>query len=158
MCTGRILPDAIPKSTNSIWQTSITPPLIEDSLVASDWAVVFRSTRWQDSHRDPDPRHDHVRSIISMAPNLKFSHLSCDISSSTSSTHLCNDVKSVLWWWCFPKFIQIFLILCIDFLFNVWLLHFFREFSINQRRSLWKKNWDTLCTFLEEQKNINLAS
>ena len=158
MCTRRILPDAIPKSTNSIWQTSITPPLIEDSLFASDWAVVFRTTRWQDSHRDPDPRHDHVRSIISVAPNLKFSHLSCDISSSTSSTHLCNDVKSVLWCYVFQNSYR-FLILCIDFFVQcVWLLHFFREFSINQRRSLWKKNWDTLCTFLEEQKNINLAS
>ena len=108
MCTRRILPDAIPKSTNSIWQTSITPPLIEDSLFASDWAVVFRTTRWQDSHRDPDPRHDHVRSIISVAPNLKFSHLSCDISSSTSSTHLCNDVKSVLWCYVFQNSYRFF--------------------------------------------------
>ena len=153
MCTGRILPDAIPKSTNSIWQTSITPPLIEDSLVASDWAVVFRSTRWQDSHRDPDPRHDHVRSIISMAPNLKFSHLSCDISSSTSSTHLCNDVKSVLWWWCFPKFMQIFLILCIDFFCSMCDYYIsLREFSINQRRSLWKKIKRLSVHFLKSRK------
>ena len=99
MCTRRILSHPISQSANKIWQTSFATPLIEDSVISSDWATLFCPIGWQNSHRNPDQRHDHVGTVFSMAFCLswrrpRFSHhLICDLSGCcTPTSNLCTNV------------------------------------------------------------------
>lgn len=98
MCTRRILSNSIPKSAHQIWQASLASAVIEDSFFTSDWAAVFCSSCWQDPHRDPDSRHDHVRTLVSVAIHLIANVLNfCDFCvwpAPTSS--LCTHVEILL--------------------------------------------------------------
>ena len=120
MCIGRVLPFPISKSTDTFWQTPTEITFPTNSVIGCDRAVVFCSLSWQDTYRDPYPRHDYVRALISMALNLITFYVVCDIgvftyTCTSTTTHLCTPEFTYVGVTCdtiFASYIIVFKGLC----------------------------------------------
>ena len=96
VCSRRILSYSVSQSANPIWQASFATSLIENSVIASDWATLFCSIGWQNSYRNSHQRYDHVWSFLPVAFSLiSREHLICDLSgcSSTPTSNICTYVE-----------------------------------------------------------------
>ena len=89
MCIGRVLPQSVSQPTFKIRKTSAQASLPSHRVIRSHRTAVFYPSGRKNAHRNPDPRHDPVRSNFPVASSVAIRQHGLSCCSSCSSCSSC---------------------------------------------------------------------